>query len=68
MNSNNYVVILLEIVINCRNTTKKKKKLPSSTTIQKKAYCGSLYFYNKMIVAELHFIVVLQYTRKFIIR
>ena len=25
MNKNNYVLVLLEIVINCRNTTKKKK-------------------------------------------
>ena len=51
MNKNNYV----------RNTTK-KEKLPSSTTIPKNAYCGSLCFYNKMIVAEFRFIVVLQYT------
>ena len=59
MNKNYYVVVLHEIVINCRNTT--KNKLPSSTTIAKNAYCGSLCLYNKMIVAELHFIVVLQY-------
>ena len=25
MNKNNYVLVLLEIVINCRNTTKKRK-------------------------------------------
>ena len=40
----------------------KEDKLPSSTTIPKNAYCGSLCFYNKMIVAELRFIVVVQYT------
>ena len=57
----NYVVVLLENVINCRNATKKERKSPSSTTIPKNAYCGILCFYNKMIVAELRFIVVIQY-------
>ena len=62
MNNNNYVVVLLEIVINCRNATKKKEKLPSSTPIPKNSYCGSLCFYNKTIVTELRFSVILQYT------
>ena len=64
MNNNNYAVVLLKIVIDYRNTTKKRKITKKSTTIPKNAYCGSLCFYNKMIVAELRFIVVLQYTPK----
>jgi len=55
-------VVLLEIVINCRNTTKKIKNHQVVPQYQKNAYCGSLCFYNKMIVAKLRFIVVLQYT------
>ena len=57
----NYLVVLLENVINSRNAT---KKTPSSTTIPKYSYCFILCFYNKMFVAELRFFVVLQLTRK----